>query len=285
MVHPPHLSSSDLQFLFRLAEQHAGIRLCAARATMLEARLWRVVRDEGFGDFRGLVAALRSNPLAGVLAPVLDALATPETSFFRDEHVFEHLAAFVIPTLLERRARGRKLSIWSAACSTGQEPYSVAMMLCERFPELEGWKVSVLASDLSAELVRRAKEGLYTGAEVVRGLTANRRSKHYERVGSAWRVRPEVARRVEFRVQNLVKPWGSVPSVDLVLMRNVLIYFGDDAKRSVLHQTAAVTAPDGFLVLAPSEIAGHLTDEFRIVDSAVGLHANRREGGALEMAG
>jgi chemotaxis protein methyltransferase CheR len=265
MVHQPHLSSSDLQFLINLAERQAGIRLSAARATMLEARLRRVVRDEGLGDFRALVATLRSNPLAGLLAPVLDALATPETSFFRDEHVFEHLAAFVIPTLLERRARERKLSIWSAACSTGQEPYSVAMMLCERFPELEGWKVSVLATDLSAELVRRAKEGIYTEAETARGLTANRLSKHFERVGAAWRVHPEVARRVEFRVQNLVKPWGSTPMVDLVLMRNVLIYFGDDTKRAVLHETASVTAPDGFLVLGPSEITGHLSEEFQVV--------------------
>jgi chemotaxis protein methyltransferase CheR len=186
---------------------------------------------------------------------VIDALTTHETTFFRDEAPFRALEEQVLPQLLRARAYQRRLSIWSAGCSTGQEPYSVAILLRERFPELDGWQIRILGTDVSKATLDRAREGRYRELDLRRGLTAAARDKFFVRQGASdeFRISEGIRRMVTWEPMNLAATWPHMSAYDLVLMRNVLIYLEPEARRRALESAASVLAADGYLLLGTSE--------------------------------
>jgi chemotaxis protein methyltransferase CheR len=194
---------------------------------------------------------------------VVEAMTTNETTFFRDVYPFDALRDQLIPELMQRRAAQRQLVIWSGACSTGQEPYTIAMLLREHFPALTAWQVRILATDLSSEVLDRAKTGRYSQAEVNRGLPATFLVKYFRKHGVEWQIVDEIRRMVEFSELNLNEAWSRVPPCDLVFMRNVLIYFDVETKRTILGKLRRVIRPDGYHFLGGAETTMNLDDMYQ----------------------
>lgn len=259
------LSPGDFQFVSQLVRQRSAIVLEPEKAYLLEARLSPLAKAEGHPSLAAMIAFLRSQPNNGLHRRVVEAMTTNETSFYRDLHPFDALRTTVIPEVLKHRAHQRELTIWCAASSSGQEPYTVAMTLREHFPELASWTVRILGTDISREMVRRSKEGKYGQLEVNRGLPAQLLAKHFEKRGMEWQVKPELQRWCEFRELNLIEPWGPLPRMDVIFLRNVLIYFDVETKRSILQNVQKVLHPWGFLFLGGAETVINLGDGFERV--------------------
>jgi chemotaxis protein methyltransferase CheR len=247
-----NVSTSDFDYISTLVRDRSAIVLEPGKEYLVHARLLPLARKQGLEDIGALVERLKrgDNTLS---TQVVEAMTTNETSFFRDVHPFETLRDDILPDLVEKRATTRTLRIWSAAASTGQEAYTVAMTLREHFPALATWNVSILGTDLSTEVLDKAREGRYAQIEVNRGLPAPLLVKYFDRAGPAWRAKPDLRRMVEFKPLNLVKPWSPLPRMDVVLLRNVLIYFDNATKREVLARARSVMAPDGYLFLGAAE--------------------------------
>jgi chemotaxis protein methyltransferase CheR len=175
-----------------------------------------------------------------------------------------------VPELIESRAAHRKVNIWSAAASTGQEAYTIAMTLREHFPQLSSWQVSILGTDLSKEVLEKAREGRYAQIEVNRGLPAKLLLKYFDRAGPGWKVKPDLQQGVDFKQMNLMSPWTAMPRMDIVFLRNVLIYFDADTKRDILNRMRTVMAPDGFLFLGAAETTLQFEGLFERVPRARG---------------
>ncbi len=255
----------DFEYVRRLVRERAAIVLEDGKAYLAESRLVPVAREEGFASVAELIARIRSERFGRLHRKVVEAMTTNETSFFRDVAPFEALRTVGFPELLARRATERVLHVWCAAASTGQEPYSVAMLLREHFPELATWTVRLLATDLSTEVLARARAGRFTQLEVNRGLPASCLVRYFERDGAYWVLGEEVRRMVEFRELNLAEPWPPLPPMDVVLLRNVLIYFDLDTKRAVLGRLRRVLRADGWLFLGGAETTLNVDDAFERV--------------------
>jgi chemotaxis protein methyltransferase CheR len=256
------VNPGDFDVLSRLARERAGILIETAKASLMESRLDGLLRERGFPTIAALVDRLRSLPADGLADQVVDLMANHETSFFRDVLPFEALRQEILPGLV---ARGGPLGVWSAACSTGQEPYSLALLLAEAFPQLGERDVRIVASDFSQASLSRAREGIYDQLEVNRGLPAAHLVRWFERQGLGWRARPELRRRVEFRRINLLEEWSGLPRFDLVLLRNVLVYFGEETRRRVLGRVRAQMAPGGVLLLGTAESTRGIDDGFEVL--------------------
>jgi chemotaxis protein methyltransferase CheR len=211
------------------------------------------------------VRRLQAEPFHGLHRQAVEALTTNETSFFRDFHPFEALKKFALPDLIARRAAERELSIWCAACSSGQEPYSLAMLIREGFPQLASWKVTILGTDLSTEILARAREGRYSQLEVNRGLPASLLVKYFQKQGGEWYLRDDIRRMVDYQSVNLASAWPFLLPVDVVMMRNVLIYFGVETKKEILAKMRRVLKPDGYLFLGAAETTFSIDDSFELV--------------------
>ena len=197
---------------------------------------------------------------------VVEAIATTETSFFRDFHPFEALREHILPELMQkRRQTTRMLSIWCAACSSGQEPYSVAMTLRDVIPDIDSWVIQLMASDLSHSMVERARKGIFQQLEVNRGLPARLLVRFFEQHGAKWHIKAEIRKMVTFFHNNLNDQWTQVPQVDLLLLRNVLIYFDIDTRREILRRVRRHLKPDGYLVLGGAETTLSLDQSFKRV--------------------
>jgi chemotaxis protein methyltransferase CheR len=257
------LAEPDFDYIRDLVRDRAAIVLEPGKEYLAVTRLDPVVRRAGLGSLSELVATLRQDDDTALSEQVIDALTTNETTFFRDLHPFESLRNQILPALIERKRLSRSLFIWSAGCSSGQEPYSVAMLIREDFPQLAEWQVSILGTDVSVAMLERARAGRYGQIEVNRGLPAHLLVKYFRRAGVGWEIDGSVRAMVRFRQQNLVDPWPSMPPMDLVLMRNVMIYFDVAAKREILARVGEVLAPHGYLLLGTSETTLHLDDSFR----------------------
>ncbi len=264
------VSASDFEYITKLVYEQSAIVLEAGKEYLVESRLIPLARDGGFGDLDGLVGALRGGGANGLLDKVVEAMTTNETSFFRDQKPFENVRNLVLPDLIERRAAARVLNIWSGASSSGQEAYSFAMTLREHFPELASWKIRILGTDLSEEMVAKASAGQYTQLEINRGLPATYMVKYFERAGTFWSVKPEIQSMVEFRQMNLTGSWGGIPTMDLIFLRNVLIYFNLETKKQIFAETKRKMAPDGYLLLGAAESPLNIDDDFTRVKSDAG---------------
>lgn len=208
---------------------------------------------------------MRAVPNADLQRKVVEALANNETSFFRDVYPFEGLRQSIIPELMQRRAGQQCLRIWCAACSSGQEPYSVAMLVREHFPALTTWNVQIIGSDLSTEILRRARQGCYGQLDINRGLPARLLVKYFVNVGSGWQLKDEIRRMVEFRNINLIDTWPALAPLDVILLRNVLIYFDVTMKKRILQRVRQALRPDGYLLLGGAETTLNLDDMFERV--------------------
>lgn len=255
------LHEADYVLIRTLLHGQAGVCLEGDRREFVKTRLMLMASRQGLESIEPLLSEIRARQALPV--PVLEELLIGETLFFRDLHPFEAIRTGVLPELLRRRGAERRLSMWSAACSSGQEPYSLAMLLRENFLQrVEGWDCRILATDLSGRQIARAREARYTHLEVNRGLPARCLVRHFEREPNSWRLLEEVRRMVEFRSFNLLHLPGSIPPMDVILLRNVLIYFDMDTRRSVLAHVRRLLRPDGMLFLGSAETTLHLDDGF-----------------------
>jgi chemotaxis protein methyltransferase CheR len=260
------ISASDFAYIRQLAHGEAALVLEPGKEYLVESRLGPLAQQEGFPSLEAYIQKLRSEVKPnGRHARVIDALTTNETLFFRDHHPFEALRQTILPQLLEQRAGARRLSIWSAASSTGQEPYSLAMLMLEHFPQLAGWNVSILATDLSPTVLKLAQEGLYTQFEINRGLPATYLVKYFTKEGDKWRIKDAVKKMVVFRPMNLIQPWPVMPPLDLVFIRNVMIYFDVETKRTILKKIRNCLLPNGYLFLGTAETTTNLDPAYQTV--------------------
>ncbi len=239
--------------LAELLLKRIGLVLGDGKEYLLTTRLTPIVEEQGFGTLDALIAALARPANRALVEQVVDAMTTNETSFFRDSRPFETLFNEVLPRLIERRAMTRKLSIWNAGCSTGQEPYSVVMGLSERHPELMSWNLQVTATDVSRTVIDRAQTGRYNHFEVQRGLPVQYLIKYFEQDEREYQLKHEIRRRVNFKALNLMEPFNSVGEHDIIFVRNVLIYFDPEVKRDILERMCNCLAPDGVLFLGSTE--------------------------------
>jgi chemotaxis protein methyltransferase CheR len=260
------MTDQDFDFIRQLLQRRSAIVLEAGKQYLVESRLTPLVRQLNLGSIGELVNQLRARPANGLQAQVVEALATSETSFFRDHHPFEALRKVVLPDLVRRRGGERRLHLWCAACASGQEPYSLALLLREHFPELAGWQVALLASDFSREILARARAGRYNQIEVNRGLPAALLVKYFRQHGTDWQLEADVRNRVDFQEINLAGPWPPLPRMDLILIRNVMIYFDTETKKAILGRLARLLRPDGYLLLGGAETTLNLSDAYRRVE-------------------
>lgn len=271
------LEASDFGFISNLVQKSSAIVLEPEKNYLVESRLLPVARREGFATISELVTRLRATPLNGLHHKVVEAMTTNETSFFRDINPFEALRKVVLPEVLQRRAAERRLQIWCGACSTGQEPYTIALILREHFGAYGDWKVGIVASDLSTDVLARAREGRYSQLDVNRGLPVPLLLKYFQRLGMEWQVKEEVRRLVEFRQLNLIDASWGIPLADIVFLRNVLIYFDLSTKKSILKKIRQVLHPDGYLFLGGAETTMNLDDSFeRVTFERAGYYRLRK---------
>ena len=256
------LSAAEFNYVRRLVLEQSAIVLEEDKEYLVESRLSPLARREGFASLNQLVEKLQSQYLDGLHRQVVEAMTTNETSFFRDFYPFETLRKFVLPDLLAKRGPARELAIWCAACSAGQEPYSLAMILREHFPQLANWRVRIMATDLSTEVLARAREGRYSQLEVNRGLPAPLLVKYFQKQGCDWLLRDDIRRMVDYQIVNLAGPWPLLPPLDIALIRNVLIYFSVETKKEILAKVRRVLKSDGYLFLGASETTFNIDDSF-----------------------
>jgi chemotaxis protein methyltransferase CheR len=258
------IAPEAFSFVCDLVRRESAIVLEAGKEYLVESRLLPLARAQGDRDIDSYVERARRSPHGPVVREIVEALTTNETSWFRDSEPFVGLRGTVLPELAAARAGTRRLRVWSAACSSGQEPYSIAMALAEA-PQMPGWSFEVLGTDLSLEMVERARDGRYSQLEMNRGLPAPQLVRWFERDGAAWRVNRELAAMVSFRELNLVRPLPALGRFDLIFLRNVLIYFDLATKRDVLQRFRSVLAPDGYLYLGASETTMGVDDSWERV--------------------
>jgi chemotaxis protein methyltransferase CheR len=261
------MTDTDFDAVRRLLREHSAIVLEADKRYLVECRLAPLIHERKLNSVGDLLARLRSDEERDLRRQIVEAMVTSETSFFRDHHPFEALRKVVLPALIDRRRCQRRLDIWCAASAHGQEPYSIALLIREHFPELAGWKIGLLASDISREVLARAGAGRYNQIEVNRGLPATLLVKYFEQHGAAWQLAPAIRDAVQFREINLAQPWPMLPRMDLILMRNVMIYFDVETKKSILGRVARLLQPDGYLLLGGAETTINLDDSFRRIES------------------
>lgn len=260
---PSALSSLDFEWIRALVHRETSIALDASKAYLVTSRLAPLARENGYESISALVSHLRTSGHGELHELAVEAIATTETSFFRDIHPFTALRDVILPELVEKnRSSTRMLSIWSAACSSGQEPHSIAMILRDRFASLDGWHLQLVASDISRRMIERARDGLYSQLEVNRGLPAPYLVRFFTQEGDRWRLRRDVREMFRFYRQHLGDEWKIVAPVDLLVMRNVLIYFDVESRRRVLRKVRRILKPGGYLMLGAAETTLNLDELF-----------------------
>lgn len=258
------LNPSEFSFLANFVKTATAIILTPDKDYLVESRLNPVARRIGVKSVNELVAKLRQNPsvMSEVGQLIAEAMTTNETYFFRDVKPFDVLKRSLIPEAMERRAKDRTLNIWSAACSSGQESYSIAMTIKEHFPALAGWRVRLIATDISKSMVERTRDGIFSQIEINRGLPATLLVKYFTKSGSEWRVKPELTKMVEASPMNLAGQWPMLPRMDIVFLRNVLIYFDVDTKRLILEKVSKTMSQGATLLLGGSETTMNVSNDF-----------------------
>jgi chemotaxis protein methyltransferase CheR len=259
------ISSTEFDFIRELVRRRAAIVLELGKEYLVEARLEPLARRKKMKSIHELVSRLRTETSGALHARVVEAMTTNETSFFRDYHPWEALREVLLPQLIERRQLERRLTIWCAASSTGQEPYSVAMLLQDFGAALEGWNLQILATDISSAVIARGREGRYNQLEINRGLPVRYLERDFQQVGKEWQVKDELRRLVEFRLLNLAEPWPLLPPVDVLMLRNVMIYFDIETKKEMLARAGKILRRDGYLILGGAETTNYLDESFERV--------------------
>jgi chemotaxis protein methyltransferase CheR len=252
----------DYEYLRKFLKDRSGLDLSSDKQYLVESRLIPLARKIGLAGIDELVGQIKggSEPTA---AEVVEAMTTNETFFFRDKLPFDHLRDAIMPELLVTRAARRSLRIWCAASSTGQEPYSIAMCLKEMGPQLAGWRIEIVATDLAQSVLEKSRAGIYSQFEVQRGLPIQMLVKYFKQIGELWQINADIRAMAQFRQLNLLQNFSQLGTFDVVFCRNVLIYFDQATKVDVFRRLAKVMEPDGFLALGAAETVVGLTDAFK----------------------
>jgi chemotaxis protein methyltransferase CheR len=270
----------DYDFLRKLLKERSGLDLSADKQYLVESRLMPLARKAGLAGIPELVQKMKSGAEA-LIVEVVEAMTTNETFFFRDKIPFDHLRDTILPTLLQSRASRKTLRIWSAAGSTGQEPYSIAMVLKERAAALSGWRIEIVATDLSQEVLEKSRAGIYSQFEVQRGLPIQLLVKYFTQIGELWQINSELRGMVQHKQLNLLNDFSHLGKFDVIFCRNVLIYFDQETKIGIFERMAKVIEPDGMLMLGAAESVVGITDAFRPCPDKRGLYLpNPARGGA-----
>jgi chemotaxis protein methyltransferase CheR len=276
------ITPSAFGYVSDLVRQYAAIVIGPGKEYLVESRLMPLARDAGLEDVSSLVARLQLSQDDRLRRQVVEAMTTNETSFFRDRDPFTAFTQVVLPDLCRKRGANRRITVWSAACSTGQEPYSIAMSAVDHPLITSDWTVEILATDINEEILDRARSGRYSQLEVNRGLPASLLVRHFERCETDWRVVNPVRDMVRFKALNLNEPFD-LPFMDVVFLRNVLIYFDAATKAAVLQRVRRVLKPDGYLFLGGSETTIGLDDGFERVVLGTATAYRPRGAGPVEM--
>lgn len=272
------IPTTDFDYVRGLLRDKAAIVLDPGKEYLVEARLLPVARSFGCEGLEDLVRRLRTSGNGPLVTRVVEAMTTNETSWFRDLHPFDALASTVVPEVVKVRGAERRLRMWCGASSSGQEPYTVLMILAEKFPELSNWDIDFLATDISGEMVAKCAAGRYSQLEVNRGLPTPLLLKYFVRDGLDWKIRDELRRKVVFKTMNLAAPWPSLGTLDVVFLRNVMIYFDVPTKRAILAGIRRVLRPGGWLFLGSAESTLGLDDGFeRITSGRAVIYRNRKD--------
>ena len=265
------MTPMDYEFLRKFLKERSGLDLSSDKQYLVESRLIPLARRAGLPGITELVQKIKggSDPLT---AEVVEAMTTNETFFFRDKVPFDHLREAVIPELLKARASRRSLRIWCAASSTGQEPYSIAMCLKEIGPALAGWRVEILATDLSQAVLEKSRAGVFSQFEVQRGLPIQMLVKYFSQVGELWQLNADIRAMIQHRQLNLLQDFSHLGTFDVIFCRNVLIYFDQDAKIGIFERLARMLEPDGVLALGAAESVVGISDAFKPYPDRRGLY-------------
>ncbi|HVN28305.1 MAG TPA: CheR family methyltransferase [Candidatus Binataceae bacterium] len=267
------IENEEFEYVSTLVRSDAGLVLDKGKEYLVEARLRPLVQEAGLTSVRDFVQRLRMPSANALRRRVIEAMTTNETSFFRDMHPFDSLRKTILPKVIENRRDERRLFIWSAACSTGQEPYTIAMIIRENFPELANWTCRIVATDISREVLARAQSGRYSQLEVNRGMPVQYLSRYFVRDKLDWEIRKEIRSMVEFVEMNLTQTWPPLPRMDIIFLRNVLIYFDVTTKRRIFEGVRRQLRHDGYLLLGNCETTLGVHDGFeRQPDDRGGWH-------------
>jgi chemotaxis protein methyltransferase CheR len=262
----------DYEFLRKLLKERSGLDLSADKQYLVESRLVPLARKAGLTGISELVQKMKPGIAEPLIAEVVEAMTTNETFFFRDKMPFDHLKDTMLPAVLQARAARRALRIWCAASSTGQEPYSIAMCLKGLGAALAGWKVDIVATDLSLGVLEKSKSGIFSQFEVQRGLPIQLLVKHFTQVGDMWQLNPDIRSMVQHRQLNLLQDFSHLGTFDIIFCRNVLIYFDQDTKAGIFERMAKLVDADGFLVLGAAESVVGISDAFKPFPERRGLY-------------
>jgi len=266
------VTPADYDYLRKLVKERSGLVLSADKQYLIESRLLPVARKCGAGNLAELVSRLKAPRAEALAVEVVEAMTTNESFFYRDKIPFDHFRESIVPDLIKARATRRGIRIWCAAAASGQEPYSLAMILKD-FSQLVGWRIEIIATDLSNDVLEKARQGIYSQFEVQRGLPIALLLKYFAKIGETWQIAPELRAMVAFKPLNLLHDFVRLGRFDVVFCRNVLIYFDQPTKVDVLMRIARVTEPDGILVLGAAETVVGLTDAFKPLTDRRGLYA------------
>jgi chemotaxis protein methyltransferase CheR len=265
------MTPPDYEYLRKLLKDHSGLDLSSDKQYLIESRLLPLSRKAGLSDIGELVQKMKGGS-ASLITQVVEAMTTNETFFFRDKVPFEHFRNTIVPEITQARAGRKSIRIWCAAGSTGQEPYSLAMCLKEMGATLAGWRVEILATDLSQEVLEKSKSGIYSQFEVQRGLPIQMLVKYFKQIGELWQINPDIRAMVSHRQLNLLHDFSQLGVFDVIFCRNVLIYFDQDTKINIFNRLAKATEPDGFLALGAAETVVGLTETFKPYPERRGLY-------------
>jgi chemotaxis protein methyltransferase CheR len=254
------MTEAEFEALRAFLKARSGLALAPEKRYLVESRLGPICRQRNLGSLSELIGRVKAGREPDIEKLVVEAMTTNETFFFRDKAPFELFQNVLLPRYLSARAAARRLRIWCAAASTGQEPYSLAMILSEKAAQVAGWKIEIVATDISTEVIEKAKAGLYSQFEVQRGLPIQMVLKYFTQVGDQWQIAPAIRAMVDYKPLNLIKDFSHLGTFDIIFCRNVLIYFDGPTKTDMFKRLAASLAPDAGLVLGAAETVIGLSD-------------------------
>ena len=265
------MTPADFEFVANLLKRRSGLVLTPDKSYLIESRFSPLARQLNLANIDAVIAKLRAGD-EKVACAATEAMTTNESFFFRDKTPFEHFEKVILPKMLQARVATKRLRIWCAAASSGQEPYSLAMILKEKAALLKEWKVDIVGTDLSTEILAKAQAGLYTQFEVQRGLPIQLLMKYFTKEGESWRIKDEIRSMVQYRPANLLDAYTAMGSFDVIYCRNVLIYFDEATKKNILMRLGQLMPADGYLLLGAAETVVGLTTSFSPLEGARGLY-------------
>jgi chemotaxis protein methyltransferase CheR len=273
----------DYEFLRKLLKERSGLDLSADKQYLVESRLVPLARKANLAGITDLVQKMKAGAAEPLIAEVVEAMTTNETFFFRDKTPFDHLKDTMLPAVLQARAARRTLRIWCAASSTGQEPYSIAMCLKGLGATLAGWRIDIVATDLSQGVLEKSKAGIFSQFEVQRGLPIQLLVQHFTQVGDMWQLNADIRSMVQHRQLNLLQDFSHLGTFDIIFCRNVLIYFDQDTKTGIFERMSKLIEGDGFLVLGAAESVVGISDAFKPYPDRRGLYRPNASRGVKPM--